>query len=171
MGWRKHKINRIRQVAPMCPCEGTLAQSQCALARAHWRNHLLWITVATILRYASNLTLLSCQRWKFSFTLLRPLAVVYYLLCTVMKLFTHYVCELLWSCYVSLLHIIFASNKSLREDVCSKFVVYITYLGPSVLINTPKLDVGVVSLKVVIRTDKPNHHFQWYKSCIHFWCV
>jgi len=26
VGWRKHKINRIRQVAPMCPCEGTLAQ-------------------------------------------------------------------------------------------------------------------------------------------------
>ena len=54
--------------------------------------------------------------------------------------------------------IICASNKSLREDVCSKFVV--TYLAPSVLISTPKLDVGVVSLKVVIRTDKPNHHFQ-----------
>ena len=50
--------------------------------------------------------------------------------------------------------IICASNKSLREDVCSKFVVYITYLAPSVLISTPKLDVGVVSMKVVIRAEK-----------------
>jgi len=61
------------------------------------------------------------------------------------------------------------SNKCLRQNVAISLLI-ITYTDPSVLINSPKLDAGVESLKVVIRTDKPNHHFQWYKSCIHFWC-
>jgi len=52
---------------------------QCALARAHWRNHLLWITVATIchMQVIKHYSVVSVESFLL---LLRLLAVVYYVL-------------------------------------------------------------------------------------------
>jgi len=77
---------------------------QCALARAHWRNHLLWITVATIchMQVIKHYSVVSVESFLLLFYVCWQLSIMCW--CAVMKLFTHYVCELLWSCYVSLLH-------------------------------------------------------------------
>ena len=98
---------------------------------------------------------------------LLALAMVYYMCwCAVKKLLT----DCAGDCELHMYHLcIVQSNKCIRQYVAISSLI-ITYIDPSVLINTPKLVAGVESLKVVVRTDKSNHHFQWYKSCIQFWC-